>query len=285
MQDRAAAVASFRTVVGTGQASLDLFEGALAIASPEYPDLDSAALRVRLASWAAGAVELVAQNPDARPTPAMLAAVCHVLFKEVGLRGDLDHYSDPRNSFLNEVMERKLGLPITLSVLFVEVARRVGLDAHGVAFPGHFLARVEDPDDDGTFVVVDSFSGGSILGLDNLAQLLADAVGGPAPLSPDMLEPATPRVVLARMLRNLKASYAQRKDMERALLAQERILVLHPDDPPEVRDHGLLLARAGETAAAIVQMERYLLLAPEAADAREVEGALHQVRRERYNIQ
>lgn len=285
MVDRKTAVEAFARAVQGPEARLDLFDAALCIAGPEYPALDGRHYRALLDTWARRARAVVGGTGATRETPAVLAAVCHVLFREVGLKGNLDHYSDPRNSFLNDVMDRHLGLPITLSIVFVEVARRAGLDAHGVAFPGHFLARVEDPDDEGTFVVVDSFSGGNILGLQNLGDLLSDAVGSPSTLTPSMLGPASTHSVLIRMLRNLKAAYAEAHDLERALLAQERILTLLPREPAEVRDHGMLLFHTGEMEAAGAELEHYLSLAPTAEDVREVEAALQKSRRQKWNIQ
>jgi regulator of sirC expression with transglutaminase-like and TPR domain len=278
-------VAAFQEVMGPPGHQPDLLEAVTAVATPEYPLLRVDAVRGQVDAWARASRACVASLAEVPRTPALLAGVCHVLFKETGLRGDTGTYSDPRNSFLNEVIARRLGLPITLTVLFVEVARRVGLEAHGVGFPGHFLARVADRDDPGTFVIVDGFSGGTILGMADLQGLLTRAVGEDALLTEEMLSPVPVRQVVARVLRNLKAAYTLAEDFGRALLAQERLLLLDPDDPGQVRDHGLLLARTDEPGAAAAQLERYLTLEPNPADGAEMHRTLEVLRRYVRNVQ
>ncbi|MEW5854119.1 MAG: transglutaminase-like domain-containing protein [Myxococcota bacterium] len=283
-QEREAHVEAFRDVV-LGRAQPDLLEAAVQIAAPEYPELRLSSIQGQLDAWARAARARGQTIHDVPRTPALLASVCHVLFREVGLRGNRDDYGDPRNSFLNEVVDRRLGLPISLSVLFLEVAARVGLTAHGVAFPGHFLARVEDPAAPGSFVVVDSFGGGSILGVADLSELLAKVAGKGAGLVPSLLAPAPVLGILVRMLRNLKATYTDRDDWSRAILAQERILVLTPDEPGEIRDHGLLLARVDEPGSAVRQLERYLALSPTASDAADIRRTVSALRQHGFNVQ
>jgi regulator of sirC expression with transglutaminase-like and TPR domain len=232
-----------------------------------------------LDAWAREARARVADVKDVSPTAALLAGVCHVLFKEAGLCGNLEAYSDPRNSFLNEVMDRRMGLPITVSIIFVEVARRTGLAAHGVAFPGHFLARVEDPVDPGTFVVVDAFGAGRVLGVEELQALLLRVSQGRTTLAPGMLAPAETPTILKRMLRNLKAAYVEAEDHDRALLAQERLLVLAPDDAAEHLEHANLLDHAMEPAGALTAFGRYLALNPAAPDAAAVRASMKRLRR------
>ena len=171
------------------------------------------------------------------------------------------------------------------SLLGVEVARRVGLSANGVAFPGHFLVRVDDPEDVGTFVIVDCFSGGTIMGVADLQAMLSKQAGRGVTLSPRMLEPAGARVILLRMLRNLKAAYTERSDYARALLAQERLMVLTGDEPGEVRDHGLLLAGAREPGSAISQLTRYAQLSPDADDLVDIQRTIKMLRDRAFNVQ
>lgn len=278
-------VEAFRRKLAGSPSEWSVFELCVELAAPEYPHLSSDDLRGQLDAWARNVHARLKEISDAPRTASLLAGVCHVLFREEGFQGDREQYSDPRNSFINEVISRRKGLPITLSVLFVEVARKVGLTAHGVAFPGHFLARVDDPDDDGTFVIVDSFAGGTIMGVADLQTLLNKQAGREVTLSPRMLEPAAPRVVILRMLRNLKASYTEDGDYKRALLAQERIMVLTGDEPGEVRDHGLLLAGAREPGNAIVQLERYTSLMPKADDLAEIEKTIQMLKEHAFNVQ
>jgi regulator of sirC expression with transglutaminase-like and TPR domain len=276
-------VEQFSRVVSGDQRNL--FDAALCIAAPEYQHLPAEELGGMLDAMARAARAVVADAQDTSPTATLLAGVCQVMFQEGGFKGNTEDYGDPRNSFLNEVLARRVGLPISLSVVFVELARRAGLQAHGVAFPGHFLARVEDPDDDGAFVVVDSFAGGRILGVEDLRAMVLRVSQGRTQLTPSMLAPASTNLVLTRMLRNLRAVYTEQEDYDRALLAQERILVLNAQDATEHRDHGMLLARAMEPNAAIEALDRYLTRVPRAADAKEIRAFVARLRRDARTVQ
>jgi regulator of sirC expression with transglutaminase-like and TPR domain len=201
-------------------------------------------------------------------------AVARLLFDEEGLAGNNEDYYDPRNSFLNEVLDRRRGIPITLSVVFIAVAARAGLDARGVGLPGHFIVRAERG---GRVRLLDPFHAGRPLDLAECAALIPGSRPGER-LDPRWLEPVTTRQILVRMLVNLKAAYSRLGDWALALAAVERIRQLAPEALGELRDAGALHARLGHVAAAVRDWEAYLRAAPEAPDADEVRGRLRALR-------
>jgi regulator of sirC expression with transglutaminase-like and TPR domain len=250
--------------------ALPLAEAALAIAEEEYPRLDVGRYLGQLDELA-HRVDAAAAGRDAA---SMLRAMRAVLFDEAGFRGNTEDYYDPRNSFLNEVLERRAGIPITLSVVYMEVARRAGFEVQGVGFPGHFLVKHVAGD---RAVFVDAFNGGELLSSDDLvARHRARAPG--QDLDPRALDAVTPRQIVSRMLHNLKRIYAEKGDDPRALWVVDRLLLVAPDDPLERRDHGLLAARLGGARAAIADLEAYLEASPDAPDAREVRALVEQLR-------
>lgn len=196
----------------------------------------------------------------------------HCLFTAHGFRGNADHYSDPRNSFLNDVLDRELGIPITLSLVYIEVGRRLGLQIEGVSFPGHFLVKV--PYGEGV-VVLDPYYEGISLGVEQLESRLEPFIGdglevSAADLLPRFLAGVEKREILARMLRNLKGVYLQEERYEQALRATERILVITPDNARELKDRGDIYRGLDCFRAALADYERYLALSPGASDAAEV---------------
>ena len=251
---------------------LDLLQGALLIARDAHPSLDLPAETARVDALAA---PLRAARIDALPAGQQVSALQQHLFEQVGLRGNTDDYYDPQNSFLNDVLDRKLGIPITLSVIYVEVARRAGVAANGVGFPGHFLARVESADG-GDPLIVDPFHGGSVRTEGDLRALLDNAGGGRA-FDRALLEPVPVRQILVRMLMNLRGVYASRGDYPRLLVVLDRIVDLLPDAAREVRDRGLLSARLGAPRAAIDDLRHYVRLAPNAGDIAEVRRIIDQL--------
>jgi regulator of sirC expression with transglutaminase-like and TPR domain len=250
---------------------LPLAEAALAIAEEEYPGLDTGAYLARLDAFAR---EVEARLPARRDAAATLRALREVLFSEGGFRGNDQAYYDPRNSFLNEVLERRLGIPITLGVVLMEVAGRAGLALQGVAFPGHFLVKHVAGDRE---VYIDAFHGGEILSREDCVARFRERAPGLA-LDERHLQAVPPRAVLARMLHNLKKIYVEAGDDLRALWVVDRLLLLAPHDAGERRDRGLVAARLGGIAAALADLEAYLAAAPEAPDAAEVRGLVAQLR-------
>jgi len=210
---------------------------------------------------------------DASPDQKVAAMNRH-LFGELGFAGNAEAYYDPRNSYLNEVLERRIGIPITLSIVYLEVARRLGLAAQGVAFPGHFLVKVRLKSG---ALVLDAFGGGVPQSerelRDRLDQVLPKNRARRAELEP-YLEPATPREIVARVLRNLKAIYLQSGALEAALAVMHRMLLVVPESAEELRDRGLIYARLDCFRPAAADLQNYLRRRPDAPDAGEIHAQL-----------
>ncbi len=191
-----------------------LARGALLIAKEEYPELEVEKYIDHLAELAREAELMVRAGAD---TVERVQLLSQFLFANKGFRGNRDEFSDPRNSFLNQVLDRKLGIPITLSVLYLEVGRRLGINLYGVSFPAHFLVKAVDQRGE---LIIDPFTGGAILDLDQIRARLAEIYGQPVEVHPEMLKAVGARHVLGRMLRNLKNIYVNGSDWPRALSAQ-----------------------------------------------------------------
>jgi regulator of sirC expression with transglutaminase-like and TPR domain len=249
---------------------IPLDQAALAIAQEEYPALDPASVLETLDALAARVRDAAGPAPRAA---SLLRAARTVLFTEERLRGNDDSYDDPRNSFLNDVLERKVGIPISLSVILMEVARRAGLRLQGVGYPGHFLTRYAAAG--GTEVYVDAFRGGNILSADEVLEQLRPKDG--PQLDRRHLAPVGEREILARMLRNLLNVSQATGDPVRAYWVVDRMLMLAPDAPALLRDRGLAAARLGANAAAVRDLEDYLERAPDAPDQDEVRDALEEL--------
>ena len=243
-----------------------LAEAAAAIALLEYPDLDLDDVLAEIE----GIVSRVRSAGGGRD------ALDHVLFRELGFHGNQDDYYDPRNSYLNDVLRRRTGIPITLSVLYVVLARKLGLDADGVSFPGHFLVRVQEG---AGFRVVDPFDSARPLDETALEEMLTRAVGPTAPPGIDarLLEPAPVRVVLARMLANLKAIHLGRGEAERALEVLEWQVLTVPGDPSLRRDRGILYFQLQCLPAAEADLRAYLDDLPDAPDRLLIENVLERI--------
>ena len=259
-------------VIGT-EGEFDLVEAALWVAAEEYSDLDVTATVARVRLIAAEGARRVqgAANPFAR-----LDGLRGYFFEDLGFRGNLENYNDPRNSYLNEVLDRRLGIPLTLSVLFIELARAAGFEARGVGLPGHFVTRLTY---DGRVIWVDAFHSGTVVTEEDCKQLVSRSTGRGWLFRREYLEGTTDRAMLARLLMNLKYAYLGRSDYARALSVVERLLLVSPEDSSEIRDRGFLQARLGRPGAAIADLERYLSLSPDAPDTRSVEGRLVWLRR------
>jgi regulator of sirC expression with transglutaminase-like and TPR domain len=247
--------AALAELIAVPEAQIDLTRGALAIARLEYPDLDEAHWEAQLAQLA----ERAAPNLAAADSPpGRVARLSEYLYGEAGFRGNRADYYDLRNSFLNDVIERRTGIPITLGLVYIDVAARLGLDVRGVGFPGHFLVKCIDS----APIVVDPFSG-DILTSADCERLYHSALGADTPFDPRALDESPKRQILARVLGNLKQIHLARGEFARALACVDRILVLRPDDPGELRDRGLLYARLECFRAAADDLERFLALAPD----------------------
>src|SRR5690554_3391 len=250
---------------------IPLLGTALLIARDEYPDLDPHHYE-----------ELVSQHVDQlRPRlekieqwPMRMMSINQYLFDELGYAGNHDEYYDPRNSYLNEVFERRLGNPISLALVQIEVARRLDMPLDGVSFPGHFLVRL--PVDDG-MLVMDPFNRGRPLDADELRERVQPHLAGASiddQALHDILNPASHRAILVRMLRNLHAVYAEREDWPRAVRCADRVLKLVPDNPDALRDRGQGYLRLDHRHGARADLSRYLMLNPDADDALAVRESL-----------
>lgn len=260
----------FSSYAAKPESELDLLTGALLIAKDAYPALNLDEERARIDILAQ---PLKAQGLERESAHVQAQALSRLLHEAYGLRGNTENYHDPDNSFVNVVLDRKLGIPISLAVVYLAVADRVGIRARGIGFPGHFLVRVDDPR--GT-VVMDPFFGGELLDRPALEGLL-HRVAPRMTFSEEMLDPAPARHVVARMLMNLRTLYAARGDSGRLLVALDRLVDLVPEAHEEARDRGYLYARLGARDAALADFQRYLSALPHADDASEVKRAISQL--------
>jgi regulator of sirC expression with transglutaminase-like and TPR domain len=257
-------------------AELDLAHGALLIATLAYPDLeiDEYLGRLDALAGAAGAPLGGAGGPL-----ATASALARFLYERARFAGNTLDYYDPRNSYLCDVLERRRGIPITLAVVYLEVARRVGCAAYGVGFPGHFLVGIRGLDD----LWLDPFTG-KFITREHCAERLARAGDEPAELRAEHLAEAPARRILARILGNLKHIHAQRGEFDRALACVDRTLLLLPDEPLELRDRGLLYARLECYGPALRDLDRYRELAPADALPDQLAQALETIRERARHI-
>jgi regulator of sirC expression with transglutaminase-like and TPR domain len=265
----AAARERFAAIAGLPDERIDLAAAALWIAAEEQPGLDPALWLARLDEMAAclrPRLDGVGGDLD------RVALLAGFLADEVGLRGNDEDYYDPRNSLLNEVLGRGLGIPITLALVYIEVGRRAGVPLAGVGFPGHFLLRHELRPG----LLFDPFDRGRLLTQEDCRTMLERLSGGSIAFDTRLLRPASPRHILIRMLNNLRRVYLHRGEFLRTIAALDRVLLLDPDDVGARRDRGLLSLRWGDPSGGIGDLERYLVLEPEAPDHAAIEGLIRE---------
>jgi regulator of sirC expression with transglutaminase-like and TPR domain len=245
---------------GTG-----LAQAALVIAQIEYPRLDPAPYLARLDEMGEAARDAVAWRLDKaqdRSTLATIDALNEYLFEELRFVGNHDKYDDPRNSCLNEVLDRKTGIPITLSVVYLEVARRVGLPMAGVNFPGHFLVRCDEPARRGpAHLIIDPFHRGALLSEQHCRALLQRHVGPEVDFDRSLLAPATRMQIVTRMLLNLKRLYVYMRSFPQARAVTELLVSVTPSALGELRDRGLLAYHLNDVTSALRDLQTYLKLA------------------------
>ena len=242
----------------------DLAAPAFLIARIEYPRLDPEPYLDRLDRMGDAAAQFVASHAGAdAPLPARIDAVNRYLFHQLGFTGNREHFDDPRNSCLNEVMDRKTGIPITMALIYIEVARRAGIRTEGVNFPGHFLVRclqdlhTDNPSDG---LIVDPFHSGAILNEQECRQLLEPHMSDAA-FDPSLLARATRRQILVRMLLNLKKLYVKMHSFPQAKQTTDALLALQPSSLADLRDRGLLSYHMSDFSHALRDLEEYLKLA------------------------
>jgi regulator of sirC expression with transglutaminase-like and TPR domain len=254
----------FRKIVCGPDEEINLAEAALLIASEEYPDLDVEAYLARLDAM--GATLKRRLRADISPADTIVA-LNRFLFDEHGFTGNDADYYDPRHSFLNEVLDRKRGIPITIALVYIEISRRIGLPVQGVSFPAHFLVKCRLRE--GT-VVLDPYSKGISLSLDDLKQRiksLRDGVELPQSTIAEMLAAASNKDILVRMLRNLQGIYSHHKQWLKALAATDRMITVMPDLPDAYRDRGMIYLSLECFRAALFDLQAYTKMLPEATDA------------------
>jgi regulator of sirC expression with transglutaminase-like and TPR domain len=255
--------------------SLPLTEAALALAQDAYPDLDT---QGTLADIDALVLRLRRRMPEGADIVQRLSVLNRFFFRELGFCANLNDYYDPDNSHLNVVLKKRRGIPISLAVIYLEMAEQIGLPVRGVSFPGHFLLRATIPEGE---VMLDPTTGES-LSEGRMVEMLEPYLdrGGESLASTlhALLQPATAREIVARMLRNLKAIYLQTERWQRLLAVQQRLVILLPENIEEVRDRGFAYARLDYLRPALEDLERYLQEEPSAADATVVESQLAELR-------
>ncbi len=261
-----------------GEGAINLAEAALLIAQEEYADMNCSAYLDRLDRMADEADRRSRNVKNAR---GRLGALNRYLFETVQFRGNSEDYYDPRNSFLNEVLDRRTGIPITLSTVYLEVGWRLEMPLHGVGFPGHFLVKYSSPEGD---IVIDPFHQGTILSEEVCQNRLDQMYGRRVQFGQTLLAASTKRQILIRILTNLKGIYLTAKDHHRALAAVERILLIDASLDREIRDRGILRMQLQQTSQGIADLERYLTTNPQAEDAEEVRARLRKWRQAQASL-
>jgi regulator of sirC expression with transglutaminase-like and TPR domain len=249
-------------------APLDLAELALYLARDEYPDLDVEAYLSQLAGMAHEAGQYVRG-----PLEARVAGLCRYLFHDMGFRGNTQSYYEARNSYLNEVLDRRTGLPILLAAVAMTIGTRAGLQIVGVGLPGHFVAKAIE---DGQEILFDPFHGGRRLSPEQCEALVFQVTGQPFRANRESLGAVPLGLIVLRMLNNLKGTYLREEDFGRAVRVIERLRQLRPDDPLQSRDLGVSLVRAGEPGRAVNHLKAYLHESPNATDAETVRRFLNE---------
>lgn len=250
----------FREIAARPDERLDLVEASLVIALEDHPSLDIDRYLGEVDEWSDAVRERLEGSRD---VDRIVESINRILFQEEGFHGQDEDYYDPRSALLSETLDRHAGLPITLSILYIEISRRIGIHAAGVSLPGRFLVKFS-----GDFgqIVVDPFDGGRVLSTVELQQILDGLFGGGVRLHERHLRSFTRREVLARELAQLKSAYLARHDLAHAASSIDRLLILDDSDAYEVRDRAAVAAQLHDYAVAIDCFERYLALMPHAGD-------------------
>ncbi|MEM9215699.1 MAG: tetratricopeptide repeat protein [Cyanobacteria bacterium P01_F01_bin.150] len=271
---RSLARKQFEQAVKFSNPTVDMVRAALYLAQEEYPDLD---VENYVNTLDQIANDVKPQLPSEPYPLRIIKCINHHLYNTVGFAGNKVDYYDPDNSYLNRVLDRKTGIPITLSLIYLEVARRLDFPMVGINMPGHFLIR---PDIDDMDLFVDPFNNGDVLFRQDCQDRLIQLYGDDMELRPEFFEAVSSRLLLARILRNLKGIYLQKDDWERALAAVDRILLLLPDDLMEQRDRGLICYQLGDWIEARHDLDHYLDCCPDAEDSVMICKILDQINRQ-----
>ena len=261
-------------LVRNSDTSLSIAEGALVIARHEYPALDVTAYLAELDDIA---TRIKRRLPSDAGKPHMLSLLNHCLFRELGYAGNRDNYYDPRNSLLNDVIDRRTGIPITLCILYLEIGKRLGLPLEGVAFPGHFLVKCRI---DQGVIVLDPFNRGASLSEEELRDMLKQ--NGNEHRQPPLtalLQTADKKTMWLRLARNLKAIYVNAGQTEKAVKIITMILTINPEETGELRDRGLLYSQLECYRAALLDLERLASVDVAAAEDDVIQEKLEELRK------
>ena len=261
----------FVELVKSPDNEIDLATAALLIAATEYPQLDIPHELGVLDSLSAGVSKRFSEDRDPL---YCLNTLSEYLFDDIGFSGNPEDYYDPRNSFLNEVLSRRLGIPITLSLVFIEVGKRLDIPFLGVGMPGHFLLRHRDEES----LFIDPFHRGVLLSEEECAQRMREVTQANIAWDPRLLDPLTNREYVARMLRNLKGIYWQSQDHQRALAMIDRLVAVYPESAEERRDRGLAYFQLGQHQQALDDLEFYLEATPTSNDAEDVQRLISRIK-------
>lgn len=253
---------------------LEILRAALTFARIEYPQLDVEAYVERVEHLAA---RVSAKFMEVGDPAQSIAALNEVLFQEEMFRGNTVDYYSPRNSFLNDVLDRKLGIPITLALLYMEVARRVGFPLFGVGMPGHFLLKHYDVS--GRPILIDAFERGEIVTEEDCQKKLNLIYSGQLVLQPEFLMPVTRRQMLTRLLNNLKTIYLSQRNFRMALQIVDLVLVIYPRSPEDVKQRAVLRYNLDDLSGALKDFEDYVKMSPDASDTDEIRQTALSLRR------
>ena len=269
--DQDPSLAEFTAAVRRPDPEIPLARAALLIAAAEQPGLDVDGYLDRL-NGLADAAEPVRRASDAL---SRLHRLREFLFEEMGFAGDRADYYDPRNSHLNEVLDRRVGIPITLSLVLIETGQRLGLEMEGIGLPGHFItgARIA-----GEHVLLDPFNRGAVLTVETCGQVVNRALGRPVRLTAAHFAPVDNRHFLTRMLANLKGIYWRQEAWDKVVRVIDRLLALDPAAAGERRDRGTAWSNMGRPERGVADWERYLTEFPDAGDHEQVRNQLRRVR-------
>ena len=264
----------FRVAVAGDKNNVPLAHAALLIAEAETPGLNLDRYDAQLDEW--GRTLEKRLYPAAEPQ-GLLEVVNSMLFEELGFRGNQDEYSDPRNLLLNEVMDRRVGIPVSLAIIATDICQRAGVGLRAVGLPGHVVIRLDVEGKEPLFS--DVFHGGAQRSIEDLQQIMRSIYGRQTPFKEYFLDPLTSRQILQRLLHNLKGGALRRGDEEQAERAIELLLIMFPWDLDEIRDRGRLRERSGNYAAALADLEIYVQFRPDARDTATVAEAAESLRR------
>ncbi len=264
---------TFQQLVTLPDSAIPLAEVALLMASEEYPQLEISPYLDKLDHMAEMAQELLRTADSPVQTVSKINAI---LFERVGFRGNTEDYYDPRNSFFNDVLDRRVGIPITLSTVYMEVSRRLKFPISGVGMPGHFVVKYYNRNEE---FFLDPFNRGEILTREDCRERIHGMYGDSIEFSERLLEPVTNRQILVRMLNNLKLTYLKSQAFDKTLAIVDMMLMVEPDDIEQFRDRGLIRLQLRQFEGAARDLDHYLRKARNCQDREAVENHLKELRR------